>query len=332
MSHTEQMGKKRRILLVFLLVAVIGAVIWKRMQPREPIYMGKPLSYWLEAFNPGIGSGKDAVRPRSDPPTVARASEALHQIGSNGLSTLLRMMQRPNPSILERFVAQAQKQSIIEIPFQPANLNESAFFGLLMLGSEASNAVPQLIEIFEKNHASFPQTAAPAILGRIGPASEPAIPTLLRAISNTNRVVRCNVIFALGRIHAQPKLVVPVLAKCLNDPDLSVRVSAVQALGAFGHDAQMAVPALLELRRKAAPIPSGTSRLAWPAYALSSSSVEMFSGPFLSVAGGPMGPDMVESTTETLKQIDPEAATGNLFEKWYGSPSRDEKHPVETLH
>jgi HEAT repeat protein len=330
MSHTEQMGKKRRILLAFLIVAVIGTVVWEmvvweRMPRNEPVYMGKPLSYWLKGYDQlPIYTNRPPVSTRY------QADQAVREIGTNCIPALLRMLQQPNPSLIDRIVALAQKQHLIKIPFTPANLNEKAFWSFMALGSAASNAVPQLVAIFEKNPASFPQMAAPAILGKIGHASEPAIPGLLRGIGNTNRSVRCSVIFALGQIHTRPKLVVPALMKCLNDPDLYVRASAVQALGEFGHDAQTAVPALLELRRKS-PSAVGLMTIR-PICGVTSSSVEMFSGPFTSVSDGPMSPDIVATTTEALKQIGPEAAAGNLFDKWYGPPAWDEKHPVETLH
>jgi hypothetical protein len=307
----------------------MGVIAWEMRRPTEPVYKGKPLRYWLDALSPSLGSSSGGIQAGRDPPTQGEAYLALHQIGSNGIPTLLRMLQTPNPSIIDRLVTLTRKQHIVRIPFEPANLNEKAFLGFAALEKEASNAVPQLIEIFEKNNASFPQSAAPAILGKIGPASEPAIPALLRGLGGANRPVRCNAIFALGQIHAQPKLVVPALIKCLNDSDLYVLVSAVHALGAFGKDARVAVPALLELRRKTPAAGAGET---WPIWGLGSSSVEMFSGPFTSVSGGPMTPDLAETLAQTLKLIDPEAALGNLFDKWYGPTLRDDKHAVETLH
>src|SRR6185436_8807900 len=104
------------------------------------------------------------------------------------------------------------------------------------------NAVPDLIVIFDKNPAPFPQTAVPAIIGRIGPAARPAIPAMLRGLTHTNAMVRNNAIVALGKIHAEPGVVVPGLRKCLSDPNAHVRTQAALALGNFGREAQSAVP------------------------------------------------------------------------------------------
>jgi HEAT repeat protein len=304
-GYAVHMGKKCRILWAVLLVAVVAAVVWLSMPSPEPVYQGKRLSYWLAGYDTG---NYNVTHPKGpSPPTAGQADEAIRQIGTNALPTLLRMLQLPNPTLTDRVLAVARKQHFIKIPFGSANLNKKAFFALMALGSQASNAVPQLIAIFEKNPSSFPQTAAPAILGTIGPAAEQAIPALLVGLSYTKRTVRNNAIFALGRIHAQPKLVVPALIKCLDDSDQFVQEAAVVALGAFGNDAQTAVPTLLELRRKALS-EAGATNSFFSSFAVSSSSVEMFSGPLKSSAGSPVSPDMVESTTKALKRIDPAAA------------------------
>jgi hypothetical protein len=304
-GYAVRMGKKRRILWAVLLVAVVAAVVWLSMPSPEPVYQGKRLSYWLAGYDTGNYNAMHPMGP--SPPTAGQADNAIRQIGTNAVPALLRMLQLPNPTLTERLLNVARKQHIIKIPFESANLNEKAFFGLMALGSQASNAVPQLIAIFEKNPSSFPQTAAPAILGTIGPASERAVPALLQGITHPHKTVRGNVIFALGRIHAQPKLVVPALIKCLNDSDQFVQAAAVEALGAFGNDAQTAVPTLFELRRKALSA-AGATNYFFSSFAVSSSSVEIFSCRMKSSSGSPVSPDMVESTTKALKRIAPEAA------------------------
>jgi hypothetical protein len=47
------MVNRRRILLAGLLVAVFAGVACLLLPSREPIYQGKPLSYWLEGYNLG---------------------------------------------------------------------------------------------------------------------------------------------------------------------------------------------------------------------------------------------------------------------------------------
>jgi hypothetical protein len=234
-------GKKRLILLAVLGIAVVALVAWLSMPSPEPVYQGKPLSYWL------------AHPDGRSPVTYNEAYEAIRQIGTNAIPILLRRLQVPNPSLKDRVLALAQKQHFIKIPFAPAHLNFEAFTAFMVLGSGASNAVPGLIAIIQSDPDPYPQTAVPVILGQIGPAAEQAIPALLRDIAHTNECVRHNAVWALAHIHAQPKLVVPALIKCLNDPEADVRATASWALGEFGKDAQSAIPALFALQFKEAP-------------------------------------------------------------------------------
>ena len=71
------MGKRRRILLAFLLVALIGGLGWLVLRPREPAYQGKRLSVWLEQY---WGSYSTLF---ADPnsPALLDAKNAIRQIG-----------------------------------------------------------------------------------------------------------------------------------------------------------------------------------------------------------------------------------------------------------
>jgi hypothetical protein len=69
------MRKRFRSLLAVLLVAVVGGLAWQVTRPREPVYQGKPLSYWL-------------VRPARDP-----NFNALRALGTNAIPTLLQMLR-----------------------------------------------------------------------------------------------------------------------------------------------------------------------------------------------------------------------------------------------
>jgi hypothetical protein len=284
-----------------LLVVVVGGAVWLSMPSPEPVYQGMPLSYWLAGYDVG---NYNFIHPKGPlPPTPEQANEATRQIGTNAFPALLRMLQQPNPSLIDRIWAVGQKQHFIKIPFAPANRNYKAFRAFSSLGPRASNAVPALVAIFESNLAPFPQQAVPGILGQIGPAAEAAIPALVRGLTHTNLFVRHNVIFALGQIQAQPKLVVPVLTECLNDPEAFVRAGAAQALESFGEHAQSAVPALLELRRKEALLPgpaNGTAKF-------------MISGGTVSSSWGTrpgfiVNAYVVAATMEALNRIDPGAA------------------------
>jgi hypothetical protein len=297
------MGKKRSIALFILLVAVFGGLMWVvfQLHEPEPVYEGKPLDFWLAAYNSG---NYNLTHPKGPPPPSRQeAGEAIHQMGTKAIPTMLRMLQQRDSKFKVTIMGLLQKQHLIKIPFVSfANQNLEAMEGLMSLGPEASNAVPRLIELFGNDSSLFHKQAVAVILGYIGPAAGQATPTLLRSIIHTNQFLRNNVIFALGQIHTESKLVVPALIKCLNDPDVLVRTQAAHALGEFGEDAQLAVPALIELFRKEPPKPASGLLITLGGVMTTSSWV---TATVPSVAGIA---DVASATKEALQSIDPAAA------------------------
>jgi len=82
------------------------------------------------------------------------------------------------------------------------------------------------------------RTAAVAALTEIGPE---AVPALIEALEDEDKMARRNAAKALGRMGAGAKEAAPALLKALNDDDFDVRLNATEALGGMGADA---VPAL----------------------------------------------------------------------------------------
>lgn len=296
------MKKHNRILLIVLLAIFLGGLTWVVLQPREPepVYQGKPLSFWLTGYDPGNYNLKPTRGP--SPPTSKQADEAIRQIGSNAIPTLLRLLQKQDSPFKVKIVGLLQRQHLITLPLAPLNQSTTAFQSFISMGPNASNAVPRLIEIFDHDPSPFPQQAVPAILGYIGPAARQAVPTLLRGMTHTNGMVRNNAIFALGRIHAEPELVVPALINCLNDPDALICAHAARALGVFGKDAQSAVPALLELWRREPVSPAVTSG------SHNDFDTSVGSSWGTSTLFGYGMPDVRGTTKDALQSIDPEAA------------------------
>ena len=300
------MGKKQRVIrvaIIALLLAALGVLAWQMIRPGnpEPIYQGKPLSFWLEAYDPG---NHNLAHPNGPaPPTYAQADAAIRHMGTSAIPILLQMLQRDS-KFRNAIVQFLQKQHVVKIRYTPDYPNLKALNGFRALGPAASNAVPRLIALFDRDPSPFPQTAVPTIFGEIGPAAGQAIPTLLRAASHTNEIVRNNAIFALSQIHSEPTQVVPVLIKCLNDPVLEVRSQAARALGAYGKDAESAVPALIELWRKepSEAISGMQGRTTF------NTMVVLSWGPSLAGSAGPGLGVITNPAQEALKAIDPEAA------------------------
>ena len=297
------MRTRRRIISIALVASVLGGIsllVLQRLQEKEPVYQGKPLGFWLQGYDSGC---YNLTHPRGpSPPTWDQANEAIRQIGTNAIPTLLRMLQQPDSKFKTMIVPLLSKQHWINLPFIVFDRNFMAYDALVALGPEAGNAVPRLIEISKNDPSAFAQQGVPAILGYIGPAARSAIPQLLPGITHTNLIVRNNAFFALRRIHAESSLVVPALIRCLNNPDTAVRAQAVRALGEYGRQAEVAVPALLELWRKEPPKPPSGGMV------FTDGTMVGLTWVIPAIPLGMVAPDVGGLVRQAFQSIDPEAA------------------------
>jgi len=272
------MPKRVYFALAVLLVILAGVIGWRGLREREPVYQGRSLSKWLEDYTPlpgvfglgdstilliGAGGGVQSYHNDS-----TKVDAAVRQIGTNALPTLFRMLRAKDSALrlmLVRFAQQhthtgtklshtrdgrlyyrTVRRGIGINPTPSETLNFRAVAAFRALGSDASNAVPELIEMYKQTPGSGPWGPG-AALGAIGPAAAEAIPSLLLNVGNTNAGAREIAIKALGDIHSQSPLVVPVLIAALHDPASEVQRQASLALGRYGEKAKAAVPALLEI-------------------------------------------------------------------------------------
>jgi len=127
------------------------------------------------------------------------------------------------------------------------NLVEAVEGAVVNLAALGTNAVPELIALFQQTDYPSLRYAAARGLGATGLEAKGAIPALLSGLLNTNQGIRECSVGALGAIHSQSELVVPQIMKCLNDPASPVRYQALVALERYGPEAKEAIPALLEL-------------------------------------------------------------------------------------
>lgn len=220
--------------LALLLVTAVGVwlVLRERGQADEPVYQGKRLSVWLEGYQLG----------RSQP----EIDRAVRAIGSNGVPTLVRMLQAKDSPLWLRFLGFVQ-QSSIKLPYTPAEtLKMRALAGFHALQSEARNAVPELIKAYTNNPGASPWGPA-AALGEIGPDADEATGSLLLNAQNTNSGVREVAVSALANMHSHSEVVVPALIKAMHDPAPAVQFQAFRGLGRFGDEAKGAVPDLFQI-------------------------------------------------------------------------------------
>jgi len=243
------MRKRVQVALTFLLVATAGVIVWQGLGEREPVYQGKPLNIWLQLYITH-GSIID-VRPHPE------ADEAVRQIGTNAIPSLLHMLRARDSKLKLALMRSSGKYRFIGIPVLPAYFpTRQAAAAFHALGANASNAVPILIQTYREKIGSDSQCGCAEALGWIGPAASGAIPDLVSATTNSNYTLRWVAIEALGHIRAEPALVVPVLTKSLLDSNFRVRLRAVNSLAEFGSEAKPAVPVLTQSLEDPNPIMS----------------------------------------------------------------------------
>lgn len=220
------------ILLLGVTVFVLVA-LWKSA---EPSYQGQSLSRWLEQYHSALGTGTPSVE----------AEEAIRQIGTNALPTLIRMIRARDSWLQETLMKWMSKQKFVKFGLTPASkLRFQAQAGYQVLGAAAKAQVPQLIKILTNDSIAQVRQCTASALGGIGEEAKSAAPALLVTAKDQDDQVRNSSLWALSRIHSDPKLVLPGLIAALDDSFSIARENAAIALGRYGESATSAVPALV---------------------------------------------------------------------------------------
>jgi hypothetical protein len=242
--------KRAKLLLALVFVALAAVSAWRASLPREPepLYKGKPLSFYLQAY---LRSNDLRPFPSSSSigvPTTQEADEALRQVGTNAIPTLLRMVRAQDSAWKLKLIAIAQRLTFIKIDHVDADaLNYHGALCLMKLGRQAQSAVPALIDIINHSTSVHSQIWAMYALVAIWSPAKEDVPTLLRWATYAESHVRYQAIRMLGRLHVEADQVVPALTSALRDPDADVRDEAVEALRRFGSNARPAVSALVKV-------------------------------------------------------------------------------------
>jgi HEAT repeat protein len=286
--HPAPMRRRFRIVLIICLVAAAGGLIWFAIRsgsPDDPIYHGRRLSSWLDAYisNPG------------DLKTRSAASEAVYALGTNAFPCLLKLAvaeDSPNKRKLWSWLKQHHVSFIHVITAQQRQ--DEAALGFHFLRVQAKPALPALSKLLADTNSS---QIAGRILGGLGIDGlatltnaltnanwqvrqyalggmsaiainlrhdvSPADPVekeattnlidsfLMGSLSDTDAPVRAKAAHELGQlawlIRPPPKAAqaIPALIHAFSDKDINVRADAAVSLGEFGTNAVVAIPVLI---------------------------------------------------------------------------------------
>jgi len=175
-GETEKPNRTKRILVAALLVVAAGGLVWLAMQPREPSYQGKPLSFWLSCAETNSASFYDLEDPK-----IIECRQAIRAIGTNAIPALLRILKAKDSGVKRAVANLIDRQSLITIPMHSVEEQKlKAVAGFYLLGDLATNAVPALIEI-SKNGSYSSREIAAEVLMQLYPAKAVAVPYWLPA-------------------------------------------------------------------------------------------------------------------------------------------------------
>jgi hypothetical protein len=236
------MGKRGRVLIAVAAIAVLAVLAWAvlHVSTPEPVYQGKPLSYWLLGY--GFPSG------HLNGPSRDEADAAIRDAGTNAIPLLLEMMRARDSSTKIKLAEWGHRLHLYRGQLQNTDeLRWEALTGFSVLGSNAVSAVPGLVKILDENSDSNAIVLSEIILGNLHRKASNAVPALLRRATGPNKDPQGWSLIALGQIGCDPDEVVPVMIMALHDPSPKIRARAAGSFWEFGDKAKPAMPALIQI-------------------------------------------------------------------------------------
>jgi HEAT repeat protein len=197
----------------------------------------------------------------SDQSPLARTAVAfaLGSMGASAAASAPHVRQRlADPDTNVRVASakalwQITGDATASVPVLIATLNRpNAWDSALALGAmreAASNAVPALINLIQREKVPRPLREMPVSALALGQIGMPAVPALIEITTHRDARVRTSAAISLGFVGAKAEPAIPHLVPLLRDSDADVRRAATLALGNIdsGEHASALVPALIRL-------------------------------------------------------------------------------------
>lgn len=203
--------RRKRIFIVLAACVLVGiGVVASWPQEREPEYNGKKLSQWLGAYSRGYSKGEDNKVYEQE---HQAAANAVRHIGTNAVPSLLRWITYEEPWWTKRLYRVYEKLPGAFQGFAPRSwmftprlraiiMRSNGRSGILILGADASGAVPDLC-VLAQDPDRIKSRIAFELLDAIG---DPAVPALNRLTDASNANVRTSAFNTLHSIRMRTAL------------------------------------------------------------------------------------------------------------------------------
>lgn len=261
--------RQRPILFASLLLVAAVPLLWLALSRREPVYLGHPISYWIEPWH----------HHGTEPPD--REAAAFAEMDERAVRWLAGQLEW-KPSKLKEGLARILNRfgDFTSDRDYDGGRRDAAIRALIRLGPRARAAIPELEALrqtdVEQNRDQMRVAAAAALVRIRGDSLQPyigqlrmasgedwarlaailgtqetnaadAAPILVDGLMQTNRTVWVfPTVVALGRIHSHPEVSVPALMRQLGRTNLVAEYHVFTALAGFGPAARDAWPQLAE--------------------------------------------------------------------------------------
>ena len=179
---------------VLLVAAAVGLLWWSPWEPREPVYDGKPLTYWLNK-NPDYATGQLLMIAQQ----ILAMSPRSITADSNAVPFLVKALMRDNGLgaafyrdwLWPKLPAPVQKR--MPRPWRNDLVCEHAAAILASMGPMAETAVPALVMTLKQSKNPFVREMAVLALYNIGRGNRAATEALASALNSSDGTVRQSV-------------------------------------------------------------------------------------------------------------------------------------------
>jgi HEAT repeat protein len=203
-----------------LLVAAVGGLLgwspWEQRQA-EPVYEGKPISYWLA---PSVG-GSRVFPPKgmvTDSNAIPFLVEALNRQSTPFEKAYSIVWPRLSVSLRRR----------LGQPANPPYRREVAAITLGSMGALAEPVIPALVRALNDRHPAVRRAAASA-LGELVREDETVVTVLRAALSDSSEEVRFYAAVSLAQLGHKDSTIVNALVAALRAKSGGVRFNATNA-------------------------------------------------------------------------------------------------------